>query len=75
VPNRLNIEGLIKLCYMRCLKRIFKVDKDGEKMKYCDSLIKTYIKLSGNNRYQYCSNFNKKCVTVNYLFPPLFYAN
>jgi hypothetical protein len=50
MPNRLNIEGLIKFYCMRYLKRIFKVNKDDEKMKYCDSLIKAYINLSESNR-------------------------
>jgi hypothetical protein len=75
MPDRLNIEGLIKPCYMRCSKRIFKIDKDSQKVKYYDSLIKTCVKLSKSNRCQYYSNFNKKCVIVNYFFPPLFYAN
>jgi hypothetical protein len=75
MPNRLNIEDLIKSYYMRYLKRIFKIDKDGQKVKYCDPLIKVYIKLPKSNRCQYYLNFNKKCVTVNYLFSPLFYTD
>jgi hypothetical protein len=51
MPDRLNIEGLIKSYYMRCSKRIFKVNKDNQKMKYYDPLIKTYIKLPESNRY------------------------
>jgi hypothetical protein len=53
---------------MRYSKRIFKIDKNGEKMKYYNSLIKTYIKPPGSNRCQYYLNFNKKCVIMNYFF-------
>jgi hypothetical protein len=60
---------------MRYLKRIFKMNKDNQKVKYCDSLIKTYIKSPKSNRCQYYSNSNKKYVTVNYLLPPSFHAN
>jgi hypothetical protein len=73
--NRLNIEDLIKFCCMRCSKRIFKVDKDNQKVKYYDFLIKTYIKSLKSNRCQYCASFNKKCVAISYFLPPSFYTN
>jgi hypothetical protein len=75
MPNRLNIEGLIKSYCMRYSKRIFKVNKDNQKMKYYDPLIKTCIKPLESNRCQYCASSNKKCVTMNYLLPPSFHTN
>ena len=60
---------------MRYSKRIFKVDKNNQKVKYCDPLIKTYIKPPESNRCQYYASFNKKCVIMNYLFPPSFHTN
>jgi rRNA-processing protein FCF1 len=75
MPDRLNIESLIKSCCMRYLKRIFKANKNSEKVRYYNSLIKICVKLFKNNRCEYSSKSNKKCVTVNYLFSFLFYVN
>jgi hypothetical protein len=75
MPDRLNIKDLIKSYCMRCSKRIFKINKDNQKVKYYDPLIKTYVKPLKSNRCQYYASFNKKCVAINYLLPPSFYTD
>jgi hypothetical protein len=57
---------------MRYSKRIFKINKDSEKMRYYNSLIKTYVKLPKSNRCEYYSKSNKKYVTVSYFFKIFF---
>jgi hypothetical protein len=59
----------------RARERAYSNNKNSEKVKYYNFLIKTYVKSPEINRCEYCSKFNKKYVTVNYLFPSLFCVN